>query len=126
MFGVVEAAEGRPRLGGRNRGLGYARVGLQEAVQGRPVVHERLMEPRARRVRPRGVRISLIGLPLAAVRLAGFTAACSGQQPTYGTLTSHLYGVGGPAPEAPRPWPGTMTLTGPGVHRDIRIGASGS
>jgi hypothetical protein len=44
------------------------------------------------------VRISLIGLPLAAVCLAGFTAACSGQVPADGTLTGHLYGVGGPAP----------------------------
>jgi hypothetical protein len=72
------------------------------------------------------VRISLIGLPLAAVCLAGFTAACSGQVPADGTLTGHLYGVGGPAPGSPRPWPGTVTLTGPGVHRDVPVGATGS
>jgi hypothetical protein len=42
-----------------------------------------------------------------------------------GTLTGHLYGVGGPAPGAPRPWPGTVTLTGSGVHRDIQVGADG-
>ncbi len=79
------------------------------------------------------MRIPLIGLPLAAVCLAGLTAACSGPAPApgpgpgpaEGTLTGHLYGVGGPAPGLPRPWPGTVTLTGPGVHRDIRVGASG-
>jgi len=71
------------------------------------------------------VRISLIGLTLAAVCLAGFTAACSGQVPADGTLTGHLYGVGGPVPGF-RPWPGTVTPTGPGVHRDVPVGASGS
>lgn len=76
--------------------------------------------------RPRGVRISLIGLPVAAVCLAGFTAACSGHNRADGVLTGHLYGVGGPAPGLPRPWPGTVTVTGPGVHRDIPVGASGS
>ncbi len=74
---------------------------------------------------PRG-QLSLIGLPLAAVCLAGFTAACSGQGPADGTLTGHLYGVGGPAPASPRPWPGTVTLTAPGVHRDVPVGASGT
>jgi hypothetical protein len=69
--------------------------------------------------RPRGVRISLIGLPVAAVCLAGFTAACSGHSPVDGALTGHLYGVGGQAPGLPRPWPGTVTLTVP-------VGASGS
>ncbi len=74
--------------------------------------------------RPTGVRISLIGLPVAAVFLAGFTSACSAQNPADGTLTGHLYGVGGPAPGLPRPWPGTVTVTGPGVHRDVPVGAS--
>lgn len=68
----------------------------------------------------------MIGLPLAVVCLAGFTAACSGQEPADGTLTGHLYGVGGPAPGSPRPWPGTVTLTGPGVHRDVPVGPGGS
>ena len=72
------------------------------------------------------MRIPLIGLPLAAVCLAGFAAACSGQGPADGTLTGHLYGVGGPAPGLPRPWPGTVTLTGPGVHQDVPIGADGT
>jgi hypothetical protein len=79
------------------------------------------------------VRISLIGLCLAAVCLAGFTAACSGStggSPADGTLTGHLYGVGGPAtvsgPPSPRPWPGTVTLVGPAVHRDVTVGADGT
>ena len=67
----------------------------------------------------------MIGLAVAAVCLGGFTA-CSGRNPAEGTLTGHLYGVGGPAPGLPRPWPGTVTLTGPGVHRDVPVGASGS
>jgi len=72
------------------------------------------------------VRILLTGLSLAAVCLAGFTVACSARAPADGTLTGHLYGVGGPAPGLPRPWPGTVTVTGPGVHRDVPVGASGS
>jgi hypothetical protein len=96
------------------------------------------------------VRIPLVNLPLAAACLAGaclagLVAACAGPHPAAGpaaasppavglsatpppaggTLTGHLYGVGGPAPGSPRPWPGTVTLTGPGVHRDIQVGAAG-
>ena len=67
----------------------------------------------------------MIGLAVAAVCLGGFTA-CSGHNRAEGTLAGHLYGVGGPAPGLPRPWPGTVTLAGPGVHRDVPVGASGS
>jgi hypothetical protein len=92
-----------------------------------------------------GVRIFLTGLPLAAVCLTGFTAACASPHPAglasagpapaasasagpasaEGILTGHLYAVGGPAPGAPRPWPGTVTLTGPGGRRAISVGAGG-
>jgi hypothetical protein len=72
------------------------------------------------------VKISLIGLALGVACLAGITAACSGHNPADGTLTGHLYGVGGPAPGLARPWPGTVTLVGPGVHRDVPVGASGT
>jgi hypothetical protein len=76
------------------------------------------------------VRIPLTGLALAAACLAGFVAACSGQGPADGTVTGHLYGVGGPAsvaaPPSPRPWPGTVILTGPGVHREVPVGANGT
>jgi len=84
------------------------------------------VEPGSGAFRPRDVRISLIGLAVAAVCLGGFTAACSGHNRAEGTLAGHLYGVGGPAPGLPRPWPGTVTLAGPGVHRDVPVGASGS
>jgi hypothetical protein len=73
----------------------------------------------------------LVGLAVAALSLAGFTAACSsGPSPADGTVTGHLYGVGGPAavgaPPSPRPWPGTVTLVGSGVHRDVPVGADGT
>jgi hypothetical protein len=71
-------------------------------------------------------------LTMAAIGLAGVTAACSSPAPVIhpmaaaGILTGHLYGVGGPAPGAPRPWPGTVTVTGGlGVHRDVQVGADG-
>ena len=73
--------------------------------------------------RPTAVRMVI---PVAAVFLAGFMASCSGQNPADGTLTGHLYGVGGPAPGSPRAWPGTVTLTGPGVHRNLPVGANGA
>ena len=72
------------------------------------------------------MRAPLTGLTVAAVCLAGFTTACSGQGPADGTLTGHLYGVGGPAPGPPRPWPGTLTLTGPGVHLDVPVATGGA
>ena len=67
------------------------------------------------------MKISLVFLALAAVFLAG----CSGPSPADGTLAGHLYGVGGPAPGLPRAWPGTVTLTGPGVHQDVSVGTDG-
>ena len=67
----------------------------------------------------------MIGLAVAAVCLGWFTA-CSGHNRAGGTLAGHLYGVGGPAPGLPWPWPGTVTLAGPGVPRDVPVGASGS
>jgi hypothetical protein len=63
---------------------------------------------------------------LGAVCLAAFTAACSAPGPAEGTVTGHLYGVGGPAPGLPRPWPGKVILNGPNVHLDIPVGASGA
>lgn len=72
------------------------------------------------------MRIPPVGLSWAAVCLAGFTGACSAQAPAGGTLTGHLYGVGGPPPGLPRPWPGTVTVIGPGLHSDVPVGASGA
>lgn len=63
------------------------------------------------------------GSHLAATDPAGLVSA--GTASAEGTLTGHLYAVGGPAPGAPRPWPGTVTLTGSGVHLAIDVGAGG-
>jgi hypothetical protein len=43
-----------------------------------------------------------------------------------GVLKSHLYGVGGPAPGHPEPWAGNVTVSGPGVKRDIPVHNNGS
>ncbi len=76
------------------------------------------------------MRILLTGLKVAAVGLAGLATACSALGPAHGTLTGHLYGVGGPAtiaaPPSPRPWRGTVTVTGPGVHFEVSAGADGA
>jgi hypothetical protein len=72
------------------------------------------------------MKISRIGLALAVVCLAVFTAACSGQDPADGTVRGHLYGVGGPAPGLPRPWPGTVILTGPGFRDEVPVSADGA
>lgn len=67
-----------------------------------------------------------VGLVLAAAFVPVLAVACSGQGPAEGTITGHLYAVGGPAPGLPRPLPGTVTLTGPGVRRDVPVGAGGA
>lgn len=67
--------------------------------------------------------VRVIFAPLIAV---AFLAGCSGAGSAQGTLTGHLYGVGGPAPGLPRPWPGTVTLTGPSGQRELSVGADGS
>jgi hypothetical protein len=93
-----------------------------------------------------GVAACRVAVGLTGTCLAGLLAACSsgphpaatdpaglasagpasaGSASAEGTLTGHIYGVGGPAPGAPRPWPGTVTLTGPGVHLAIGVGAGG-
>ena len=78
-----------------------------------PARRDRLQRRGAGLLRLREVKISLIGLALGVACLAGITAACSGHNPADGTLTGHLYGVGGPAPGLARPWPGTVTLVAP-------------
>ncbi len=41
-------------------------------------------------------------------------------------MRGHLYGVGGPAPGAARPWAGVVTVSGAGLHRDIQVGRDGA
>lgn len=40
-------------------------------------------------------------------------------------VSGRLEGVGGPAPGAPRPWPGTVTWTGP-THGTVRVHDDGT
>jgi hypothetical protein len=42
-----------------------------------------------------------------------------------GVLRGHLYGVGGPAPGGREAWAGTVTVSGPGLRRDIAVAADG-
>ena len=105
----------RPRQGSETTQAGHTRTTWNSA---------------ARASRSTNVRIPLTGLTLAAACLAGFTTACSAVGPAHGTVTGHLYGVGGPAtvtaPPSPRPWPGTVTVTGSGLQLDIPVGADGA
>jgi hypothetical protein len=80
------------------------------------------------------VRNHLVVLGLVTAALTG----CAGPSPVApaeltnhsqaatGTLQGHLYGVGGPAPGTAKPWPGTVTISGTGYHRDISVGAHGA
>jgi hypothetical protein len=43
-----------------------------------------------------------------------------------GTLHGHLYGVGGPAPGSPRPFSGTITVSGNGTSREAKVGSDGA
>jgi hypothetical protein len=43
-----------------------------------------------------------------------------------GVLQGHLFGVGGPAPGLHQAWPGTVTVSGPGLKRDIPVAADGA
>ncbi len=45
---------------------------------------------------------------------------------TTGVLRGHLYGVGGPNPGLHQAWPGTVTISGPGLTRDITVAADGA
>lgn len=82
---------------------------------------------------------------LLALALAPLATGCSGHQGSTprpstssrsadasetqmmkGTLSGHLVGVGGVAPGLPRPFPGTVTVIGPGFHRDISVRADGA
>lgn len=74
-----------------------------------------MRETRGAAVRCLGV--SFIGLVL----LAG----CGGPS-GHGTLSGHLYMVGGPAPGTPRAVEGTVVATGPDGRHTATVGADGS
>jgi hypothetical protein len=89
---------------------------------------------RRRRVRNTGIAAvsvaavaSAVAIPIALGGTVGPTARAPAVQfPDYGTLTGHLYGVGGPSPGLPRPWPGKVILQGPGVHLTLIVGDRGT
>jgi hypothetical protein len=78
------------------------------------------------------MRIARLVPALAAAGLVSVTAACSRPAhalwpaAAFGTVTGHLYGVGGPAPGLPLAWPGTVTVTGDGFRRDVIVGTGGT
>lgn len=84
----------------------------------------------------RRTRRRLAGVAVAVAVLAaggtGLTAlrthsAPAGHHTTEtGTLTGHLYGVGGPAPGSPVAWPGTITVSGNRITRRVPTGPDGS
>ena len=74
------------------------------------------------------MNIKVVRLVLAAC-VAGVMVGCAARGPADGadgTVHGHLYGVGGPAPGSPRPWSGTVTVTGGGLHRDVRTDPGGA
>ncbi|MCR6492567.1 hypothetical protein [Cellulomonas sp. P24] len=70
----------------------------------------------------RGATVRCLGvLFIGLVVLAG----CGGSS-GHGTLSGHLYVVGGPAPGTPRAVDGTVVATGPDGRHTATVGADGS
>lgn len=64
---------------------------------------------------------------IAAVLLpAALLAGCSASTPANGTLAGHLRQVGGPPPGENRPVPGTISITGGAVTRELQVGQDGA
>ena len=83
------------------------------------------LEPATGAFRPREVRTSL-GLPLAAVCLAGLTVGVLRAGARRGHPDRSPLRRRRPGTRVAAPRPETVTLTGPGIRRDIPVGASGS
>lgn len=83
-------------------------------------------------------KVALVGLVVAALGMSGCSsgggpAAADIGSPRQHTVdgigtrvdvTGRLEGVGGPAPGAPRPWPGTVAWRGP-THGTVHIATDG-
>ena len=64
---------------------------------------------------------------IAAVLLpAALLVGCSASTPANGTLAGHLRQVGGPPPGENRPVPGTISITGGAVTRELQVGQDGA
>jgi hypothetical protein len=57
---------------------------------------------------------------------ASGAAATTATTAATGVLQGHLYGVGGPNPGLHQAWPGTVTISGPGLTRNITVAADGA
>lgn len=94
-----------------------------------------MRDPEGDYMRHNGMRIRSVVLLLCA---ASMIAACSGSSTLAtgaaashattmsGTLSGRLVTVGGPVPGAPSPVAGSVTVTGAGVHRDVKVGPGGA
>jgi hypothetical protein len=56
----------------------------------------------------------------------GGSAASAGSATGTGIVRGHLYGVGGPPPGLPTAWPGTVTVSGSGLTRDLPVADDGA
>ena len=64
---------------------------------------------------------------VAALAMLALSASACGNKTT-GTITGHLYRVGGPPPGRPTPMPGTIDVTGQGTgaeNTSVRVGPDG-
>ena len=73
-------------------------------------------------MRPTVMRFGVVVIFLPVSLLVG----CSSQTPANGTITGHLRQVGGAPPGVNRPVPGTVTITGGTVTKDLQVGQDGS
>jgi hypothetical protein len=75
------------------------------------------------------MRLTVVALVLVSVTACGPSPSTPPQESgdaigTRVTVSGAVAGVGGPAPGAPRPWPGTVSWRGP-THGTVRTDGSG-
>ena len=73
-------------------------------------------------MRPTAMRFGVALLLLPVTLLVG----CSASTPATGTIAGHLRQVGGAPPGVDRPVPGTVTITGGALTKDLQVGQDGS
>jgi hypothetical protein len=95
-----------------------------------------MRDPAGGPARQKTMNVRSLALVLCAASMV--TVACSDQpkpaaeagashvSPGNGTLNGRLVTSGGPAPGAANPVAGTVTVTGKGVHVDVKVGEDGA
>jgi len=73
-------------------------------------------------VRPTAMRFGFVSFLLPVALLVG----CSASTAATGTITGHLRQVGGAPPGVDLPVPGTITITGGPLTKDLQVGQDGS